>query len=238
MELNLNPDIRIWIAEDDEEFREILGNSLAHGPRAIQLFENGQAVLEALEKSSFDILVTDLMMPGADGIQLLTEVKRLHPESIVIIMTGYASLDTAIQAIRGGAYDYIRKPFKFDELEIVINNACEKISLMRENRCLLQSLKETTEEVSRLKETWEGHLSNILGICWTISDEERNSEMDFTLKQINPIPPDYDLKKKEFREKSLESLERLIQMRKEGFIDEDEFLSFKKILLQRLDKLV
>jgi hypothetical protein len=71
-----------------------------------------------------------------------------------------------------------------------------------------------------------------------ISNEERNSELEFTLKQINPIPPDYDSKKEEFPERSLESLERLVQMRKEGLINEDEFLSFKRILLQRLNKLV
>jgi DNA-binding response OmpR family regulator len=230
--------IRILIAEDDDSLREILQEFLGASQRTIQTYRNGEEALPALGKSMFDIVITDLMMPGVDGLQVLREAKDHHPDCVVIIITGYASLDTAIQAIRGGAYDYIRKPFKLDELGVAVNNACEKISLVRENRRLFQRLKETTEEVSRLKETWERHLANMLGVCWTISNEERNSEIELTLKQINPMPPDYDLKKKEFQEKPLESLERLIQMRKEGFIDEDEFLSLKTILLKRLNKLV
>ncbi|MEI9475288.1 MAG: response regulator, partial [Deltaproteobacteria bacterium] len=140
MELNdaTEPDLRIWIAEDDDEFREVLGNSLAKKRRDIRLFKDGREILEAIPGSNFDILIADLVMPGADGIQTLNEVKRLHPDRIVIIMTGYASIDSAIQAIRGGAYDYIRKPFKLEELEIVIKNASEKIALIRENKYLLQ----------------------------------------------------------------------------------------------------
>jgi DNA-binding response OmpR family regulator len=230
--------IRILIAEDDDSLREILQEFLGASQRTIQTYRNGEEALPALGKSMFDIVITDLMMPGVDGLQVLREAKDHHPDCVVIIITGYASLDTAIQAIRGGAYDYIRKPFKLDELGVAVNNACEKISLVRENRRLFQRLKETTEEVSRLKETWERHLANMLGVCWAISNEERNSEIELTLKQINPMPPDYDLKKKEFQEKPLESIERLIQMRKEGFINEDEFLSLKTILLKRLNKLV
>ena len=230
-------EIRIWVAEDDEELREILGSSLSTGQREVRLFENGQAVLEAIENSSFDILVTDLMMPGADGIQVLHEVKRLHPESIVILMTGYASLDSAIQAIRGGAYDYIRKPFKLDEMEIVIHHACEKISLLRENQNLLRRLKEALSEVSRLKGVWDEHLANLTGLCWMISDDRRDEEMELILHQINPSPPNGEWKEKGTQERVLEGLERLIRFRKEGFLSEEEFLLFKKRFFQHLDRM-
>lgn len=236
IEQDINPIIQIWIAEDDEELREILGNSLTQEQREVRLFENGQKVLEAVKEASLDILITDLMMPGADGISLLKEVKRFHPDCIVIIMTGYASLDTAIQAIRWGAYDYIRKPFKFDELSIVINNACEKIFLMRENRRLLKRLKEAMEEVKHLRERWDERLAEMLGLCRMISDEREKSEIDIILKQINPVPPDYDSKNKRNQEKTLDVLERLIQIRRDGFIDEEEFISFKKILLEKMKK--
>jgi len=230
--------IRILIAEDDDSLREILQEFLTNPQRVIEIYKNGEEALPALEKSMYDILVTDLVMPGVDGLQILREAKGRYPDCVVIIITGYASLDTAIQAIRGGAYDYIRKPFKLDELGVVVNNACERINLVRENRRLFQRLKETTEEVGHLRENWERHLANILDICCMISNEQKNSEMEITLKQINPVPPDYDLKEKELQEKPLESLERLIQMRREGFINEDEFLSLKKVLLQRLNKLI
>lgn len=226
--------IRIWIAEDEDELREILGGSLSAGNRTVRLFQNGREVLEALKKEVFDILLTDLIMPEVDGIQLLNEVKSRHPDSIVIIMTGYASLDSAIQAIRGGAYDYIRKPFKLDELEILIQNGCEKISLIRENRDLLRMLKETKEELGRLKETWDEHLNHVLSICWMMFGEKKNPEMELILKQVSPLAPDFDLKKREAEEKALESLQRLADLKKERSISEEEFSTFKKILLKKL----
>ena len=104
-----------------------------------------------MRKEIFDLIITDLMMPGADGMEVLREAKERNPDSVVILVTGYASLDSALQAIRGGAYDYIRKPFKLDELEIVVKNACEKIMLVRENKGLLRRLKEALEEMKRLE---------------------------------------------------------------------------------------
>ncbi|MBM4350544.1 MAG: response regulator [Deltaproteobacteria bacterium] len=237
-DLKMNPGpaqpIRIWIAEDEDELREILRDSLSGGNRTVRVFQNGREVLEALKKEGFDILLTDLIMPEVDGIELLNEVKSRYPDSIVIIMTGYASLDSAIQAIRGGAYDYIRKPFKLDELEILIQNGCEKISLIRENRDLLRMLKETKEELGRLKETWDEHLSHVLSICWMMFGEKKNPEMELILKQVSPLAPDFDLKKREAEEKALESLQRLADLKKERSITEQEFSTFKKILLKKL----
>jgi len=228
-------DIRIWVAEDDDELREVLGESLSQGKREVRLFEDGQAVLEAARHSFFDVLVTDLMMPGADGIQVLQEVKKFHPESIVILMTGYASLDSAIRAIRGGAYDYIQKPFKLGELQIVIDNACEKVSLVRENRRLLQKVKEAGEEVSQLKEVWGGQLANLLGLWPKGACEEVDAEMELILRQINPVPPDAEARPKTVQEKALDGLERLIQFRKEGFLSEAEFVAFKRRFFRPLD---
>jgi FixJ family two-component response regulator len=226
-------DLRIWIAEDDDEFREILGSSLARERRTIRLFKDGREVLEALPEGPFDILIADLRMPGADGIQILNEVKRLHPDRIVIIMTGYASIDSAIQAIRGGAYDYIRKPFKSEELEIVIQNASERIALIRENHSLLQKLKETVEAMNHMKKVWEEHLSNMVDLYARVSPDQRLSEMELILSQLNPVPPDQDIPKREFSDNALRVLEKLIQFRKEELIDESEFLAFKKMLLKK-----
>ncbi len=230
-----NQPIRIWIAEDEEELREILKDFLSGEDRVVRSFPNGRGVLEALKKESFDILLTDLMMPELDGIQLLHEVKGHLPDSIVIIMTGYASLDSAIQAIRGGAYDYIRKPFKLDELEILIQNGCEKIALIRENRDLLRMLKETKEELAQLKATWDEHLSQVLSICWMMFGEKGRPEIDLILKQVHPLAPDFDInKKREVEEKALETLQHLADLKKERSITEQEFSTFKKILLKKL----
>ena len=223
----LNAPFQIWIAEDEEELREALGRSLSSSQRGIRLFESGKAILHSLKKDpAFDIILADLIMPEVDGLQVLERAKESNPDGVVIIMTGYASLDTAIQAIRGGAYDYIRKPFKLDELEIVVKNACEKISLVRENRHLLQTLKATMEEMKQYRLMDED--SNLKKISSSNLDQ-KISEMDVLLRQM--APPDYDFKSKEYREQIFQNLKRLVEWKKEGYIDEKEFLSAKKVLL-------
>ncbi|MGQ9694896.1 MAG: response regulator [Thermodesulfobacteriota bacterium] len=227
MDIIQGPTIRLWIAEDDEEFRQILGKSLAQSSREISIFPDGQAVLRALAKTSFDILVTDLVMPGVDGLQLLGEVKRLNTDSLVIIMTGYASIDTAIKAIRGGAYDYIRKPFKIEELEVVLNHACEKIRLKRENRQLFCRLQAAMKELKQLKDSlfketsYSSRLPSVL--------DYKLSELDLILKQMVSSPADIPTEKKE--ERIIKDLKKFIEWRKEGLIDQGEFRIIKKMLL-------
>jgi CheY-like chemotaxis protein len=148
-------------------------------------------------------------------------------------MTGYASMDSTIQAIRGGAYDYIRKPFKFEELEIVIKNASERIALIRENDCLQEKLKKTLEEMNHMKQVWEENISNMVDLYSKVSPDQRLSEMELILSQLNPVPPDQDIPKGEYTNGILRVLEKLIQFKKEGLIDETEFLAFKKMLLKQ-----
>ncbi len=223
---NQEPNLRIWIVEDDDEFREILGDSLAQESREIRLFKDGQEALSAIPDGFFEILITDLVMPGADGIQILNEVKRSHPDRIVVIMTGYASIDSTIKAIRGGAHDYIRKPFKLEEMEIVIRKASEKIALVRENKALLNMLKEMMEQMNQMKKVWEEHLSDI-------GPDEKISEMELILSQINPVHPDQNIPRKDVSERAFAVLEKLIHFKREGLIDEGEFQTFKRMLLDR-----
>ena len=197
------------------------------------MFKEGWEVLEAIPQGSFDILLADLVMPGADGIQILNEVKQVYPDRIVIIMTGYASIDSTIQAIRGGAYDYIRKPFKLEELEIVIKNASEKITLLEENRQLLLRLKETVTEMDHMKKVWEETLADMFGFYSRMNPDQKISEMQLILNQLNPTPPDQDIRKKDAPERALFGLEKLVQFRRESLIDESEFDAFKKMLLKK-----
>jgi len=222
----------IWIAEDDDDFRETLGKSLVHETREIRLFPDGRGLVQYLEKNSdFDIIIADLLMPGADGLQVLEESRKYNPDGVVIIMTGYASLDTAIQAIRGGAYDYIRKPFKLDEIEIVVKNACEKIALVRENRRLLQRLKEAMEEMGEIRRL-PARVPEPPGSLPPVDPDRKIAEMDLLLKQM--VPSDYDFKDREHREKTYQEIKKLIEYRREGFLNEAEFLSVKNMLLQSI----
>jgi FixJ family two-component response regulator len=224
----------IWIAEDDDEFRETLGKSLVQEDREIRLFSNGEELVEVLKQdASFDVIIADLLMPGVDGLQVLEKSKKHNSDGVVIIMTGYASLDTAIQAIRGGAYDYIRKPFKLDEIEIVVKNACEKISLVRENRRLLQRLKETMEELKEISKPQAKAPPSRESLS-PLDLDHKISEMDLLLKQM--VPSDYEFKDREHREKTYQEIKKLIEYRREGFLNEAEFFSMKYMLLQSLKR--
>jgi len=221
--------IQILIAEDDDSFREMIQDFLKTPQRTIFSFKNGQEAIQALRKGRFDLVISDLMMPGADGMEVLREAKERNPDSVVILVTGYASLDSALRAIRGGAYDYIRKPFKLDELEIVVKNACEKILLVRENKGLLRRLREALEEMNRRERSPGGMPAPVLEPLAPKADR-KIFEMDVFLNQL--APPNYEALPQEPRETAIQDLEKLIQLRKEGFIDALEFYSLKKMLLE------
>ncbi len=223
--------IQVLVVEDDDSLRELILGFLKKPDRNISGEQNGNEAILALQSHSFDLVVSDLVMPGADGMEVLREAKRRNPDCVVILITGYASLDSALQAIRGGAYDYLRKPFKLDQLEIVVNNGCEKIGLIRENQRLLRKLRENMEEMkglrsacSFLEPTVENHAPADL--------DHKISEMDVLLRQMFPL--DYDLKNTEGVEKAFQHLRRLVEYRREGLLNEAEFSSIKKRLLPLL----
>ena len=226
-----NNQIRMLIAEDDEILGSMLRDFLQRPERELQVKKNGQEAIRDFIHQPYDIVIADLMLPGADGLQVLKEVKARYPECEVIIITGYASLDTAIQAIRGGAYDYIRKPFKLEELEVAVKNASEKILLIRENRHLLQKLKDTMGEMDGLHQAWDAFLAQTLQRDSKPAGPFSEADLNITLKQL---PPDFDLTRKEFQEKALTILDRLTKLRKQDLIGEEEFLSFKQILLEKI----
>jgi DNA-binding response OmpR family regulator len=223
--------IRMLIAEDDEILGTMLREFLQKPERELHIQKNGQEAIRDFKKQPYDVVIADLMLPGADGLRVLKEVKSIYPECEVIIITGYASLDTAIQAIRGGAYDYIRKPFKLEELEVAVKNASEKISLIRENRQLLQRLKEAMGEMDGLQRAWDDFLVQTSSRDTQPAGPFSEADLNITLKQL---PPDFDQTRKEFQEKALNILDRLTKLRKQDLIGEDEFLSFKQILLEKI----
>jgi CheY-like chemotaxis protein len=223
--------IQVLVVEDDDSFREVILGFLKKPERDISAEKNGNEAIQALQSHPFDLVISDLIMPGADGMEVLREAKKRNPDCVAIIITGYASLDSALQAIRAGAYDYLRKPFKLDQLEIVVNNACEKVSLIRENRRLLQRLKETMEEMKELR-TPPPKKRPPAGNLPSRDLDHKISEMDLLLNQM--IPADYDLKNREHPERAFQKLQKLVEYRREGYLNEAEFYSMKKLLLQSL----
>jgi two-component system, NtrC family, response regulator PilR len=129
--------------------RELLAIVLRREGYDVQLAENGRSALEALERGAIDLLISDIKMPDVTGVDVLRAAKRTDPDIIGIMITAFASTDTAVEALRMGAYDYLSKPFDVDELKIVVRNALERKQLRQENVLLKRALQ-TTHQFSNI----------------------------------------------------------------------------------------
>ena len=128
--------ISILIVDDEESVRDSLYNWFIEDGYRVECAENANRALSILESDSFDIILADIKMPGMDGLEMLRRIKLLKSDSIVIIMTAFATVDTAVQALKDGAFDYVTKPFDPDDLSHLIRNATKQISLVEENENL------------------------------------------------------------------------------------------------------
>src|SRR5881275_2012772 len=132
----------ILVVDDEEIMREILETLLTREGYEVRLASSGAEGLELARAMPFDAAIVDIMMPGIDGIATLDELKRIDEDLAVIIITAYASVGSAISAMKAGAFDYITKPFKNDEVLVVVRNAMERRRLVNENRSLRQNIQE------------------------------------------------------------------------------------------------
>ena len=133
---------KILVADDEQSMREFLDIMLKKEGYKVSLASNGEEVIKLIEKDIFDLVLMDIRMPRLDGISTLKKIKAISPETIVIMITAYASADTAIKAMKEGAYDYITKPFKVEEIKLIIKNALEKKNLQKENILLKQVVRD------------------------------------------------------------------------------------------------
>ena len=130
----------ILIADDDESLRRVIEYNLSNKGYRILLANNGNEALNIFKSEDVDIVITDIQMEKVDGLELLEEIKRLKSNALVIMITAHGSIETAVKAMKLGAYDYITKPFDRDELQIIIEKAQNLQSLMSENIRLRQEL--------------------------------------------------------------------------------------------------
>ncbi len=135
--------IRILIVDDEDVVRDSLGNWFREEGYTVDAAASGKEALEKLAEAEWDIFLIDIKMPGMDGIELQKKIKEVHPEATLIIMTAYASVETAVEAMKQGAYDYIMKPFDPDDLAHLVRNAAERKHLVTENILLRQKIDES-----------------------------------------------------------------------------------------------
>jgi two-component system nitrogen regulation response regulator GlnG len=156
---------KIWIAEDDASLRWVMDKALSRASLTVRSFESGDDLLAALKNSKPDIIISDIRMPGIDGLELLEQIHQNNPLIPVIITTAHSDLDSAVAAYQGGAFEYLPKPFDLDELVDVSTRAASFAAEQRSEEPPSQAEVATQEiigEAPAMQEVFRaiGRLSN------------------------------------------------------------------------------
>ncbi len=164
--MEIKPDAFVLVVDDEQDIRDASERILSRIGYQVQKASRGDEALDILNKNSIDIVLLDLKMPGMDGMEVLARIRERSTKIQVIVITGYATVETAIEAMKQGAYDFIPKPFEPDQLRIVVNRAWEKINFIQEAKRLEQernrTLSDLDTEKSRIRTIIESFPSGVV----------------------------------------------------------------------------
>jgi two-component system nitrogen regulation response regulator NtrX len=138
---------RILVIDDEKSIRNTLKEILTYEGFEVVEAQDGMEGLKFVEKEKFDIILSDIKMPKMDGIEVLEKLQELSPETPVVMISGHGNIDTAVEAIRKGAFDYISKPLDLNRMLVTIRNAMDRSSLVKETKTLKRKIYKTTEIV-------------------------------------------------------------------------------------------
>lgn len=213
------PKLKILIAEDDPNLGEALLSFLREKGHAVDLVRHGGEALRMLNRYTYSLILTDLVMPEADGLTVLRAARQRDPASLGLIMTGHASLGSALEAIREGAYHYLRKPFHLQEIEVAVDNAARLLHLREENGRLLEklaALKAQLEELLQARKLPESGPPPV--------NRTGEPQPGRTLLGGVPLPG-------EAEQSQQADLERWLRLYKENLLTEREFQTLKERIL-------
>jgi len=214
-----NQQINIFIVDDEKAVADILKDCISDKERSIAVCYDGLEGIEHIQNNFCDLIIVDLVMPKVGGLDVLKFAKKTNPDVLVIIITGYASLETAIMAVKEGAYDYIKKPCKLEEIRIAVDNAIDKIKLLRENRRLLKEIKDAYHELMLLKKEKKA--------------DKKISSINFFSSNMPSLH--YLYNNNSSPNNTVDKLQALSSLKENGSLTESEFKTFKKNLLKMIN---
>jgi len=214
-----NQQVNILIVDDEKDVADILKDCISDKERSIDVCYDGLDGIDHIQKNSYDLVIVDLVMPKVGGLDVLKYAKIANPDVLVIIITGYASLETAIMAVREGAYDYIRKPCKLEEIKIVVDNAIDKIKLFRENKELLKEIKDAYHELMLLKNEKKA--------------DKKISSINFFSSNMPSLH--YLYNNNSSPNSTIDKLQALSSLKERGGLTENEYKTFKHNLLKMIN---
>src|ERR1051326_5594384 len=136
---------RVLVVDDEENLRLVLKTLLRKHGYEVETADSGESALALLDSFGPDVVLTDVRMPKMGGLDLLSTIKAKQYPATVIVMSAYGNMDLALEAMKGGAYDYVSKPFKPDEIVLTLKKAEEREALRRENRALKEQLQKDAQ---------------------------------------------------------------------------------------------
>jgi DNA-binding NtrC family response regulator len=211
--------VNILIVDDEKDVADILKDCISDEERSIDVCYDGLDGIDHIQRNSYDLVIVDLVMPKVGGLDVLKYAKIANPDVLVIIITGYASLETAIMAVREGAYDYIRKPCKLEEIKIVVDNAIDKIKLFRENKELLKEIKDAYHELMLLKNEKKA--------------DKKISSINFFSSNMPSLH--YLYNNNSAPNSTIDKLQALSSLKERGGLTESEYKTFKHNLLKMIN---
>ena len=211
--------VNILIVDDEKDVADILKDCISDEERSIDVCYDGLDGIDHIQRNSYALVIVDLVMPKVGGLDVLKYAKIANPDVLVIIITGYASLETAIMAVREGAYDYIRKPCKLEEIKIVVDNAIDKIKLFRENKELLKEIKDAYHELMLLKNEKKA--------------DKKISSINFFSSNMPSLH--YLYNNNSAPNSTIDKLQTLTSLKERGGLTESEYKTFKHNLLKMIN---
>lgn len=147
----LKREFKILVADDDEIALDVVSSLLSKEGYPVLTAKDGIEAIAILRRENIGLVITDLRMPGADGIEVLRNAIRIDPDMAVVILTAYGTLDSALEAMEEGAFDYLTKPFKVQEILIIAARAFKRAMLLEERRELIKLLRDTYRDLEIVK---------------------------------------------------------------------------------------
>lgn len=177
---------RILVVDDEKRMCDSIKVLLSNIGYEVDTAENGRIGIDKLKAQHFGLVITDLMMPEVDGFAVMKHIKENCPNTLVIVITGYASVESAVRAIRSGAYDYILKPFDFEIIKISVERAWDKLKLEKELE-KTRKLAQVAERALALNSEMNNALSIASGFAQLLQIRLESSSDDSVKRQVNSI---------------------------------------------------
>lgn len=160
-----NPNASILVVDDEAAIRYSVSKTLQRVGYVVREAASGEEALEMLKGNWFDVVLTDIRMPGIDGVELVRRIKDTDPDTVVILMTAYPNLGTAVEALRLGAHDYLIKPSSSQDIRASVARGVERAQALKRRRALLEAIRSSVHELSRapeeVPEVWDDDLVTI-----------------------------------------------------------------------------